>query len=101
MQEACIDEIQKFLATGDYNMLHAAWPGRRVLERIHAGDAALRVALADALSQRTKGLTFPSLPPGFESLLAGKTECNPSFAEKARARWQQQVGSRPEAEPAQ
>ncbi len=39
--------------------------------------------------------------PGFESLLAGKTECNPSFEEKARARWQQQVGSRPEAEPAQ
>ncbi len=30
--------------------------------------------------------------PGFESLLAGKMECNPSFAEKARARWQKQVG---------
>lgn len=29
--------------------------------------------------------------PGFEQLLAGKTESNPSFAEKARARWQQQV----------
>lgn len=36
--------------------------------------------------------------PGFERILAGKTERNPSFAEKARARWQRQVGE-PEAEP--
>jgi len=39
--------------------------------------------------------------PGFERLLAGKTESNPSFAEHARARWQQQVGARPDAEPPQ
>lgn len=33
--------------------------------------------------------------PGFERLLTGKTESNPSFAEKARAHWQQQVSDRP------
>ena len=38
--------------------------------------------------------------PGFERILADKTVCNPSFAEKARARWQRQVGE-PEAEPSQ
>ena len=37
--------------------------------------------------------------PGFERLLAGKTESNPSFAEKARARWQQQVSDRPDVGP--
>ncbi len=60
-------EIQQFLATGDYDAVHAAWPGRHALERIHAGDAALRSALADALRQRTKGLTFPSMPPDFDA----------------------------------
>ncbi len=45
-------EIRRFLATGDYDMVHAVWPGRHALERIQTGDRALRVALADALSQR-------------------------------------------------
>jgi len=65
MQRECKGEIRRFLATGDYDMLHAVWPGRNHLERMHAGDAGLRAALADAMSQRTKGLTFPSMPPGF------------------------------------
>ena len=39
--------------------------------------------------------------PGFERLLAGKTESNPSFADKARARWQQQVSVRPDVEASQ
>jgi hypothetical protein len=60
-------EIQHFLATGSYDLLCQAWPGRHALKRIHAGEAALRSALAEALSQRTKGLIFPSLPPGFDA----------------------------------
>ena len=67
MQRECAAEIRRFLATGDYDMVHAVWPGRHALERIQAGDAALRAALADALSQRTKGLTFPSVPPDFDA----------------------------------
>ena len=67
MQRACIDEIRQFLATGDYDMVHAVWPGRHHLERMHAGDAALRAALADALRKRTKGLTLPSMPRGFNA----------------------------------
>ena len=35
--------------------------------------------------------------PRFERLLSGKTEANPSFADRARARWQQQVSDRPDA----
>ena len=39
--------------------------------------------------------------PGFERLLVGETESNPSFAEKARDRWQQQVSDRPDVGPSQ
>lgn len=60
-------EIRRFLATGDYDMVHAVWPGRHALERIQTGDRALKAALADALIQRTKGLTFPSMPPDFNA----------------------------------
>jgi len=67
MQRECTEEIRRFLATGDYDMVHAVWPGRHALERMHAGDAALRAALVDSLSQRTKGLTFPSMPPDFDA----------------------------------
>ena len=67
MQRECTEEIRRFLATGDYDMVHAVWPGRHALERIHAGDAALRSALTDVLSQRTKGLTFPSMPANFDA----------------------------------
>ncbi len=67
-------EIRRFLATGDYDMVHAVWPGRHALERMQAGEAALRAALADALRQRTKGLKFPSMPAGFDAgqFLLGK-----------------------------
>ena len=67
MQEECTQEIRRFLATGDYDMVHAAWPGRHALERIHAGDGALRAALTDTLSQRTEDLTFPAMPPDFDA----------------------------------
>jgi hypothetical protein len=65
MRRECKAEIRRFLATGDCDMVHAVWPGRNHVERMQAGDAGLRAALADAMSQRTKGLTFPSMPPDF------------------------------------
>jgi hypothetical protein len=67
MQEECKEEIRRFLATGEYDAVHAAWPGRHVFERCYAGDAALRSAVVDALRQRTKGLTLPSMPLGFDA----------------------------------
>jgi hypothetical protein len=67
MRRECTAEIRRFLATGEYDLVHAVWPGRHALERIHAGDAGLRAALADAMSQRTKGLSFPSMPPDFDA----------------------------------
>ena len=67
MRRACINETRRFIATGDYDMVFPAWPGRHALERMHAGDAALRAALTDALRHRTKGLTLPSMPPDFDA----------------------------------
>ena len=69
MRMACIDEIRRFIATGDYDMVFPAWPGRHALERMRAGDAALRAALVAAIRQRTKGLTLPVTPPGFAGKL--------------------------------
>jgi hypothetical protein len=66
MRRACIDEVRRFVATGDYDMVFPVWPGGHALERMHAGDAALRAALADALRQRTKGLTLPAIPEAFD-----------------------------------
>ncbi len=67
MREECTEQIRSFLATGDYDMVHAVWPGCHALERIRAGDAALRAALTDALCDRTKDLTSPSMPPEFDA----------------------------------
>lgn len=39
--------------------------------------------------------------PGFERLLAGQTKSKPSFSEKDRARWRQQVSDRPDIGAAQ
>lgn len=67
MRRECTAEIRRFLATGEYDMLQEVWPGRHALERIQAGEAGLRAALADAMSQRTKGRSFPSMPPDFDA----------------------------------
>jgi len=60
-------ETQQFLATGEYDMAYKAWQGHNTFERIQAGEAALRAALADALRQRTKVIKFPSMPPDFDA----------------------------------
>jgi hypothetical protein len=39
-------EVQRYIATGEHDPLHAAWPGRNILEQMQAGDDGLRAALA-------------------------------------------------------
>ena len=58
-------EIQRFVTTGDHDVLHVAWPGSDFLARAHAADSMLRSALIEEVRRRTKDQSPPSLPPGF------------------------------------
>ena len=60
-------ETRHFIATGEHDMLHAAWPGRGHLDRMRTGDSALRAAVIEEVRQRTKGRDLPSLPHGFQA----------------------------------
>lgn len=62
----CEQEIQRYIATGEHDPLHAAWPGRNVLEQTHAGDDGLRGALIEEVRRRTAGQESLSLPLGFD-----------------------------------
>lgn len=58
-------EVQRYIATGEHDCLHATWPGRNILEQMHAGEDGLRAALIEEVRRRTAGRECPSLPPGF------------------------------------
>jgi len=60
-------EIQRYIATGERDPLHAAWPGRTILEQAQAGENGLRDALIVEVRRRTAGRGSPSLPPGFDT----------------------------------
>lgn len=60
-------EVKRYIATGEHDPLHAAWPGRNVLEQTHAGDDGLRAALIEEVRRRTAGRECPSLPSGFDA----------------------------------
>ena len=59
-------EIRRFVATGEHDVLHGAWPGNDLLAKAHAAENALRTALIEEVRRRTKGLPSPSLPPDFD-----------------------------------
>jgi hypothetical protein len=40
-------EAQRYIATGEHDCLHAAWPGRDILEQMRAGEDGLRKALIE------------------------------------------------------
>jgi hypothetical protein len=60
-------EVRRYIATGEHDPLHAAWPGRTVLEQTHAGEDGLRGALIEEVRKRTAGRECPSLPSGFDA----------------------------------
>ena len=60
-------EVQRYIATGEHDCLHAAWPGRNILEQMQAGEDGLRAALIEEVRRRTAGRDLPSLPPGFDA----------------------------------
>jgi hypothetical protein len=60
-------EVQRYIATGEHDCLHAAWPGSNLLEQMHAGEDGLRSALIEEVRGRTAGKECPSLPSGFDA----------------------------------
>lgn len=52
------DEIDRYLATGESDMLFQNWPGQHSLDRIQRGEDALRDALLAQIRRREKGITF-------------------------------------------
>lgn len=60
-------EIADFLAAGDHDAVFRNWPGRHVLDRVRAGDQAMRDALVAELSRRESRVTV-CLPPALKSL---------------------------------
>jgi len=60
-------ETRHFIATGEHDPTHAAWPGRDFLEKANAGDSALRSVLIQEIRRRTAGCIPPSLSPDFDA----------------------------------
>ena len=68
-------EIDRFLSTGDYDLLHAAWPGGHALDRIERGSDDLQQALLAELRRRTATVTVPRYAPtGSDDLVAFSRE---------------------------
>jgi hypothetical protein len=60
-------EIQRFITTGEHDVLHGAWAGHDFFTRAHTADRTLRTALADEVRRRTITQSPPSLPPGSQA----------------------------------
>ena len=59
MQATVEQEIERFLHTGERDMLSAAWPGNGLFEQAQQSNAALRHALISAVRSRTRHATVP------------------------------------------
>ncbi len=60
---SCQLEIDRFLSTGDYDVLHSAWPGGHALDRIKRGSDDLEQALLAELRRREARVTVPRNTP--------------------------------------
>ena len=63
MQIAIKQEIDRFLHTGQRDMLNAAWPGAGIVARSQAANTGLRHALNSAVQSRTRNA---AMPDGFD-----------------------------------
>ena len=59
MRTASEQEIDRFLHTGQRDMLCAAWPGAGLVEQSQSANTALRGALISAVRSRTRHATIP------------------------------------------
>lgn len=60
-------EVKRYIATGEHDHLHAAWPGHTVLEQMNAGEDGLRAGLIEEIRRREAGRECPALPSGFDT----------------------------------
>jgi len=69
MDATPLDEIDRFLATGGYDVLFWEWPGAHALDRIVRGTQALTDALVEEVRRREAGVTV-QVPPPVDDLVA-------------------------------
>jgi hypothetical protein len=69
-------EIERYLGTGDHDLLHRAWPGDHLLERAKGADGELRRALVEEVERRARAAETPKAPRDLETeaLLRRKLE---------------------------
>jgi len=65
-----VDEIERYLRTGDTDPHHTAWSGQSFLEKAQRARAALENALVAEVSQRATGWHPPPALVGIEDLAA-------------------------------
>lgn len=53
-------ETERYLQTGDHDLVFSAWPGGNLFERTRNGDDALRTALIAEVTRRTPHATVPA-----------------------------------------
>jgi hypothetical protein len=56
------EEIERFLRTGEHDLLFSAWPGNNLLACAERGDSDLREALIAEVRRREKGRALPDGP---------------------------------------
>lgn len=60
-------ETQRFVTTGEHDVLRSPWPGGDLLKKARTGENALRAALITEVRRRTADRVLPALPPGFDA----------------------------------
>lgn len=59
-------QVRRYLASGDCNLLDDAWPGRDIIEKAGKAERVIKTALVEEIRRRTRGQPGPSLPPAFD-----------------------------------
>lgn len=57
------DELDRYIHTGESDLLYRAWPGSGTMERANSAPDDLRGALLRVVRRRTVGPTHPPVPP--------------------------------------
>src|SRR4051794_18550940 len=61
-RQSISDEVDRYIRTGESDLLYRAWPGSGIMERSNCAHDDPRGALIQAVRKRTLGLTHPPMP---------------------------------------
>ena len=70
-------DIERFLRTGEHDMLGTAWPGKTVAETAVTATASLREALVTAVLSRTRDATLPDNIDGTDHITITRNKVRP------------------------